>query len=411
MVQTKSMPVQSAKPRQTRMTSAVCGRRRGQLSSMEEAPDVLIDTLLGEQAQLARRVRAAIQAKLPAYRCMPGETLDGEVGIQIERVLSSARAGREAATDRELSDLAALGETRAQQGVPVADMLRAWRIGIEEVIGYAREVGRQLSIEDALVLEFVQSTLAWSDVAMVTTAAAHRKAELALAIAEQEDRARFVRGALFGSIPAAELRIQAEAYGIDPARKYVAVRAGLGNGLAQHKLERSLGLHDAAQHRRGLSALIDGCVAGFLSEPPPRDIEAVVGVGPPRPLEHLAESYRSAARALATIQACRLEGSYDISALGLRAAVAMDAEMGEALRERYLEPLNEGGSARELITTLRAYLACGMHVERTATRLFVHQNTVRYRLARFEQLTGASLRETQVLFEVWWAVELAAMRL
>jgi DNA-binding PucR family transcriptional regulator len=73
--------------------------------------------------------------------------------------------------------------------------------------------------------------------------------------------------------------------------------------------------------------------------------------------------------------------------------------------------LNEGGSARELITTLRAYLACGMHVEHTATRLFVHQNTVRYRLARFEQLTGTSLRETQVLFEVWWAVELAAMRL
>jgi DNA-binding PucR family transcriptional regulator len=36
---------------------------------------------------------------------------------------------------------------------------------------------------------------------------------------------------------------------------------------------------------------------------------------------------------------------------------------------------------------------------------------VRYRLARFEQLTGANLRETQVLFELWWALELSTMRL
>ncbi|WP_038863553.1 helix-turn-helix domain-containing protein, partial [Mycobacterium avium] len=70
-----------------------------------------------------------------------------------------------------------------------------------------------------------------------------------------------------------------------------------------------------------------------------------------------------------------------------------------------------GGSSRELIATVRTYLACGMHVERTATRLFVHQNTVRYRLARFEELTGASLRDTEVVTEVWWVLELAAMRL
>lgn len=160
-----------------------------------------------------------------------------------------------------------------------------------------------------------------------------------------------------------------------------------------------------------MCAVIDGDIAGFLSEPPPSDVDGVVGYGPPRPLDRLAESYRLAARALMTVQACGLRGAHDIASLGLRAAVAMDVEVGASLRKRYLEPLDAGGSARELIATLRAYLACGMHVERAATRLFVHQNTVRYRLARFEELTGASLRETEVLFEVWWALELSAMRL
>jgi DNA-binding PucR family transcriptional regulator len=106
-----------------------------------------------------------------------------------------------------------------------------------------------------------------------------------------------------------------------------------------------------------------------------------------------------------------MTGVHDVPSLGLRAAVAADADVGDALCARYLEPLAGGSSAGELRATLRAYLACGMHVERTAERLFVHQNTVRYRLARFEELTGASLREPEVAFEVWWALERAAMRL
>jgi DNA-binding PucR family transcriptional regulator len=58
-----------------------------------------------------------------------------------------------------------------------------------------------------------------------------------------------------------------------------------------------------------------------------------------------------------------------------------------------------------LIASLRAYFECGMHFERAAARLFVHQNTLRYRIGRFEAITGASLREPTVAFEVWWALE------
>jgi hypothetical protein len=378
---------------------------------VDVAWDVLFDTLLGDRAEVAGRVREAIHAQLSSYRAIPREALDNEVEFEVERVLRSARAGRTAASEHELVELAAIGEARAQQGVPVDEMLRAWRIGVEVVIGYARDVSQRLGIADAHVLEFVQSTLAWSDVAMVATAEAHRRTELAHAHAEEESRASFVRGTLLGTIPGAELRIHAETYGLDPTREYVAVRAWLGEGVSQRKLERALGLYDPLQRPRGLCSLVDGDIAGFLSEPPPANVDGVVGYGPPRSLDRLAESYRLAARALMTVQACSLRGAHDIASLGLRAAVAMDADVGDWLRKRYLESLEAGGSACELIATLRAYLACGMHVERAATRLFVHQNTVRYRLARFEELTGASLRETEVLFEVWWAVELAAMRL
>ncbi|OBF82631.1 PucR family transcriptional regulator [Mycobacterium sp. 852002-51163_SCH5372311] len=366
---------------------------------------VLVGALLDEHADVAGRVREAVAARVPAYRAIPGEALDAEVRLEVERVLRCACA---ALDERELVELAAIGEARARDGIFVDDMLRAWRIGVEVVVGCAREAAQDVGVDDSSVLEFVQSVLAWSDVAMVTTARAHRRAELALALAADESRAAFVRGALLGALPAAELRMHAEVYGLDTDAEYVAVRARLGDDGPQFRMEQALGFQDPAQGRPGLCALVDGDLAGFLIEPP-RQVEGVVGFGPPRPLLRLNESYRMAARALVTAEACGLRGAYDIATLGLRTAVAMDADVGELLRKRYLQPLSASGSSRDLVATLRTYLACGMHVERTAARLFVHQNTVRYRLARFEELTGASLRDTEVLTEVWWVLELSSM--
>jgi hypothetical protein len=382
------------------------------LRASGDAPwDVLVGALLGENRELARRVREAIEAKLSAYRPIPREALDIEVGLQLGQVLRFAGGGQIGLNDQERTELAAVGEERARQGVPVGDMLRAWRISVEVVVDHAREMGQRLGVDDGHVLEFVQSALRWSDLAMVTTTCAHRRAELALAVAADKCHARFVRGTLLGTIPGAELRMHAEVYGLDPAGEYVAVRARLGHDVPLRQLEQALGLHDPVQDRRGLCAFIDGEIAGFLSDAPPRDTDGIVGVGPPRPLERLTESYRLAARALVTAEACGLQGAYDIASLGLRPALALDTEVGELLRRRYLEPIATVSSASELIATLRAYLACGMHVERTATQLFVHQNTVRYRIARFEELTGASLADTEVLLEVWWALELSAMNL
>ena len=133
-------------------------------------------------------------------------------------------------------------------------------------------------------------------------------------------------------------------------------------------------------------------------------------MGPPRTLDRLAESFRLATRALVTADAFGLSGIYDVAQLGLRPAVVADDDVGDALCRRYLDPLDATRSAGELTATLRAYFECGLHVERAAERLFVHPNTMRYRLGRFEELTGANLRDPVAAFEVWWALERASLR-
>jgi hypothetical protein len=366
----------------------------------------LFEAMLDCHVDVAIRAREEMQAQLPAYGSIPADELDPGVRGQLQHILLSARAGQSAVSAAGVAELAAVGELRARQGVPVEEMLRGWRIGIQLVIARSREVASARALDDGVLLDFVESVLAWADVAMVTTAGAHRRAEIESARQDQERRASFVRGVLLGSLGQAAARTQHESYGVDPTQEYVAFRARPAEGGSLERLGALLETESAIGEAR-LMTLIDGDLAGMLRLAPTAAVDGIVGVGPPRPLDRLAESFRLATRALATADAFGLTGVYDVPALGLRAAVIADGDVGEALRSRYLAPLEEAGSAPELVASLRAYFECGMHIQRAATRLFVHQNTLRYRIARFEELTGANLRDPHVAFEVWWALERA----
>lgn len=63
-----------------------------------------------------------------------------------------------------------------------------------------------------------------------------------------------------------------------------------------------------------------------------------------------------------------------------------DATAGVALTENVYRPLVKAGNG--LVETLSSYLSLGHSLEGTARELFVHANTVRYRLKRVSDITG-----------------------
>ena len=75
---------------------------------------------------------------------------------------------------------------------------------------------------------------------------------------------------------------------------------------------------------------------------------------------------------------------------------------------RVLRPLlaTDGRSAGELLETLRAYLDEGGVRRRAAARLFVHVNTVVYRLDRIERLLGRDLDDPSDRFELTLALRI-----
>lgn len=164
------------------------------------------------------------------------------------------------------------------------------------------------------------------------------------------------------------------------------------------------GVFDAvrhAAHQRGLDALcaVQGhllvVILGGVADPE-KDAEAVVElfgdgavvVGPAA--VDLSHAHISAAVALGALRAAvgwpdapRPVSAHDL--LPERILAGDEGARTEAVEQLY-RPLAEARGA--LVETLVAYFANGAGIEATARALFVHANTVRYRLGQIADLTG-----------------------
>jgi PucR C-terminal helix-turn-helix domain/GGDEF-like domain len=84
-----------------------------------------------------------------------------------------------------------------------------------------------------------------------------------------------------------------------------------------------------------------------------------------------------------------------------------DTSARAALIEDVYEPLLRGGTS--LLDTVMTYLEQGNSLEATARLLFVHPNTVRYRLRRVTELTGIIPGDGRGGFTLWTAVILGRL--
>jgi hypothetical protein len=113
----------------------------------------------------------------------------------------------------------------------------------------------------------------------------------------------------------------------------------------------------------------------------------------------------SAAAALAGLRAAAAwpDAPRPVLASDLLPERALDGDEGARaeLVERVYEPLQRGGGA--LLDTVLTYLELGSSLEATARTLFVHPNTVRYRLRRVSELTGILPGEGRGGFSLWVA--------
>jgi hypothetical protein len=374
-----------------------------------QGPDLerarLIDAVLAQREALAVEIVTRLRAEMECYRTLPADDLMPVTRRNVELVFRIVRDRRGELTAEERDWFLEAGAVRSRQGLPVADVLRGWRFGTDVIWESIAACGRSRGIGDEILIDLMQETARAVDPAIVAFVTGHHRAELERVRDEDHVRGELVQRVLRGVLVGSELREQCAVWGLDP---YVPFRARPTARVPPRELERLLGLAPVrGRPTQGLAAVLDGDLAGFAERIRHRAVPTPVGVGPAAPLDRLEPSFRLATRAFVTAVAFGLDGVFDLDGLGLRAAVVADPEVGERLVRRYVEPLRHGAarSADALLEAIERYLACGLRAEAAAAELNVHPNTLRYRLSRFEQLTGADLHDIAVVAEVWWALQ------
>jgi len=365
---------------------------------------------IGRQRE-AIAVTAARIAELPSYRSIPPPELIPEIRRNYATALAGLRARRPPRPDEDVRAYEESGERRARQGVTLADMLQGWTLGLEVSRAGAYRQAPDGQHREALLLEAIELMTAWNTLGMNAAAAAHRRVELELARQQQHDLANVVRGVLFGT-PGSQQLGELERLGVDRARCYYAVRVCQHEPVDLGEIERWLGTSKSTARPPGLVAPIDGDVAGFVAErPPPAALPVTAGLAGPGTLAAMPAEFRRASRAMDAACASGRQGVVDLGALGLVPAVLYDEDVGACMLERYVLPLQrEGRPGTVVLDTAECYLRHDCQVQQTATELDVHPNTVRYRVRRFEQASGCSLRHTGSLAEAWWALRLWRIR-
>lgn len=355
--------------------------------------EVLITAIAPRIPQVVDRTVARAKAALAEYAEVSEEELADGIVTDLQRAMAALLEEREL-TDDDRAGMGAIGDARARQGIPLEAMLQVYRFTIDEVFNGLWEAAEHGAVDSTQVVHLTRKIWHYADPMMDVAIQAYRARERIIAVAEGQDRTALVHRLLL--TPGGEDDVDlVSGIGLDPSAEYVALRARSRGDLRELLL--SLGTQGALEG--GAVAPHDGDVIGFARRRPgaaPPD--SIVGVGPAGPLPALPQSLKVASRVVETAMAFGRCGVRTIDELAMEAIARTETTIGEHLEARFIAPCEtETPQGRELLETVQALTDHELSVERAAEHLFVHPNTVRNRLRRFEQLTGASLRNVDDL--------------
>ncbi|MGW1894693.1 PucR family transcriptional regulator [Streptomyces sp. NPDC002004] len=351
-----------------------------------------------------------LRAQLPSYGEIPVERLASRVEQAVRDGLTVIQglAARDGDPMRQAHDITSPRPDELESigyHLPTEDVITAYRIGVDVVWSrFSREMTERRA-DPAETLAVAEKTWSWAGAMTLRILRRHNSLSGA-ATAEERRVEAYVRMLLLD--PAA---LSVAGYGTKaPAcltdRLPFRARAASGEIAAEEVTELLRPWLATDGEGRLLVTRVEGDVSGLLvSRPTSASRRLVVGLGSTTGPLGLAAEFTRATQALDTAVSFGLTGVRTCEELGLRTAVMTTPALGEQLVRQRLAPLREyGAEGAGVEDAVRAYLEHGMRLEAAARSLFVHPNTLRNRLRRFQELSGTNLRDPGDLAEVWWAL-------
>jgi hypothetical protein len=368
---------------------------------------------------VAEATVAAIVVEVPSY----ADAFAGAMGATIENAvqlalggfleLAVAGGGTDAGTPIQpaLDGAYALGRGEARSGRSTDALLGAYRVGARVAWQHLSASAVAAGLTAGQLARFAELVFAYIDQLSAASVAGHGDELATTGRVRQRQLERLGRQLLAGA-PADDLTAAAGRADWAPPGTLTAVL------LPQGRVRGALALLDARTLQAGddvpqldpasdLTVLLVPDAGGGAR---PGLVRALDGreavVGPPRPWQDVQTSYARALRAvrlgLTGDGTTAVDTELRLAELVLRA----DEDALADLRTQVLAPLADlGAAAREKLTdTLRAWLLHAGRRDRVAAELFVHPQTVRYRMGQLRERYGDRLEDPRTVLELTLAL-------
>ena len=344
-----------------------------------------------DPADVARAMIAAFKEEIRGYARLPESVLQGQIfdvsRSNVELFFRSIREMR-GPNDEELEPFRESARSRASEGLPLEDLLHAYRLGGR--LGWQALVEAATPDEHEALLTAAELLMRYVDSVSAAVAQTYLDERQTL-VSEEERRQRALADALLTpEVEDHELRALADRVGFRLGEQYRPFALALPGAPAHPHAQLA-----AALRARGVLALTEGDrVAGFAAanakEATLMQQGAVLALSEPLPRAQLAPALDDMRLLVELGTRAGMMGVVTVDAFVPELLLARSPRLAQRLADRVMGPLEEYAERRttDLIETIEAFVECGHDRRKTAERLHVHPNTLDYRLRRIGELTG-----------------------
>lgn len=377
-------------------------------------PDIVIAKLDSAMPRLRDETVREIFASLSSYTKVDHQALYQSIDRNMSMAISALRRGQ--AHDLDALKAARITATdRYNQGVVVDQVIVAFRMSFsriqDEFIASAIGV-----IEKEDLVRAIQALTTLSDSFTVAVVRTYQALQVNSAVSQATQKTNALRSLLKGE----RVEESIASLSLDQEQHYAVI------SWSTPDLKRAEYFRVALEHAGCLEAdmpqkyktsavVLDTPQSGFgivAKKPSVRVADAknlTVGVGEFKPVKELRQSWELAARVLACARDFGISGVCGVAEVGWRLGIEKSSPVSDYYRARFITPvmqsIDSGAGNKELIETVTAWIRLERSIPKVAQKYGLHENTVRYRLAKFSELTSFDSHNADDLVGLLWALE------
>jgi hypothetical protein len=369
----------------------------------------LLDLLRRRLPDVANHTIAAVTGEVPSYAAAfggpMGDTIENAVQMALAGFLRLAARGRSGDPGTPLSPALegayALGRGEARSGRSADALLSAYRVGARVAWRELAETAVEAGVPADMLASFAELVFAYIDELSAASLSGHADELETSGRVRQGYLDRLGLGILRGD-PADALLAAAERADWVPPRTLTVILVPSVQVRPVHGL-----LDPRTLSNVGEPTLPDGVGVLLVPDAGGRArsglLRSLAGrsavVGPARPWLTAATSYTRALRGLDLRSGDEGEATYDTEEHLADLVLTADAEAVADLRARVLAPLAglRPATRQKLTETLLSWLLHQGRRDDIAAALFVHPQTVRYRMGQLRELYGERLDDPSMV--------------